>query len=76
MRPGSRAGGVAPRGRRRPSRTGAFPVLNGLAFCLIALFSVLPLLYVAYLSLVDVKAGQLPDRSWASRTTRSSWRIG
>ena len=59
MRPGSRAGGVAPRGRHRPSRTGAFPVLNGLAFCLIALFSVLPLLYVAYLSLVDVKAGQL-----------------
>ena len=48
------------RGRRRaPSRAGAFPYLNALAFALIALFSVLPLFYVGYLSLVDVKAGQL-----------------
>ena len=48
------------RGRwRAPSRAGAFPYLNALAFALIALFSVLPLFYVGYLSLVDVKAGQL-----------------
>jgi ABC-type sugar transport system permease subunit len=45
--------------RRRPALSGAFPFLNGLALFLIGVFSVLPLLYVAYLSLVDVKAGQL-----------------
>ena len=59
MKGPSRAGGATPRGRRAPSRTGAFPYLNAIAFTLIALFSVLPLFYVGYLSLVDVKAGQL-----------------
>jgi ABC-type sugar transport system permease subunit len=59
MRPASRPGSAAPRGRRPASLTGAFPVLNALALGLIALFSVLPLIYVGYLSVVDVKAGQL-----------------
>jgi multiple sugar transport system permease protein len=52
-------GGRARRARRRAGLSGPFPWLNALALCLIGVFSVLPLLYVAYLSLVDVKAGQL-----------------
>jgi multiple sugar transport system permease protein len=47
------------RTRRHPGLSGAFPLLNGAALFLIGVFTVLPLLYVAYLSLVDVKAGQL-----------------
>ncbi len=53
------SGGGARRRRRRWRLAGPLLWLDALALLLVGVFSVLPLLYVGYLSLVDVKAGQL-----------------
>ena len=54
------AGRLSRRGRRdRPGRSAPFLVCNGATVLLIMLFSVGPLAYVGYLSLVDLKAGQV-----------------